>query len=132
MNTDNNGSPNSILIEGALTDQILGAAFKVQNALGAGFLEKVYENAMVLELRRGNLKILQQQTFPVRYLGTIVGNYQADLIVEGRVVVECKTVSNLEPVHEAQLMNYLKAAGVRVGMLLNFGRPKVQFRRLVV
>jgi GxxExxY protein len=132
MDTERNDDSKSILIEGELTGKILGAAFKVQNTLGAGFLEKVYENALTHELRREGLQIRQQQTFPVRYEGAIVGDYKADLIVADRVVVECKAVNNLDTLHEAQLLNYLKASGLRVGLLLNFARPKLQYRRLIV
>jgi GxxExxY protein len=132
MNTDEKPSPSSILLEGELTEKILGAAFKVQNALGAGFLEKVYENALSLELQKCGLSVESQKTFPVRYEGTVVGNYLADLVVSGKVVVECKAISNLDPVHEAQLMNYLKASGLRVGLLINFAHSKLQYRRLVV
>jgi len=119
-------------MEGELTEKILGAAFKVQNTLGAGFLEKVYENALTIELRKCGLAVEGQKAFPVRYEGTVVGDYQADLVVSAKVVVECKAVSNLDSVHEAQLMNYLKASGLRVGLLINFARPKLQYRRLVV
>ena len=132
MNTDEKTVSRSILLEGELTEKILAAAFKVLNTLGAGFLEKVYENALAIELQRGGLGVEHQKIFPVRYGGTIVGEYQADLVVDGRVIVECKAISNLDAVHEAQLINYLKASGVRVGLLTNFGRPKLQFRRLVV
>jgi GxxExxY protein len=132
MNTDSKPIISSILMEGELTEKILGAAFKVQNTLGAGFLEKVYENAMTIELRKCGLAVEGQKAFPVRYEGTVVGDYQADLVVSAKVVVECKAVSNLDSVHEAQLMNYLKASGLRVGLLINFARPKLQYRRLVV
>jgi GxxExxY protein len=132
MHTDEKPSPSSILLEGELTEKILGAAFKVQNALGAGFLEKVYENALSLELQKCGLSVESQKAFPVRYEGTVVGDYLADLVVSGKVVVECKAVSNLDPVHEAQLMNYLKASGLRVGLLINFAHSKLQYRRLVV
>ncbi len=131
MNTDINPIPSSILLEGELTDKILGAAFKVQNALGTGFLEKVYENALAFELRKGRLAVECQKPFPVRYEGTVVGDYLADIVVSGKVIVECKAASNLDPVHEAQLMNYLKASGLRIGVLLNFGRPKFQYGRIV-
>ena len=132
MNPEPKPISTSILIEGELTQKILGAAFKVQNTLGAGFLEKVYENALSFGLRNLGLSIESQKTFPVRYEGTVVGEYQADLVVSAKVVVECKAVSNLDVVHEAQLMNYLKASGLRVGLLINFARPKLQYRRLVV
>ena len=120
------------LAEFDLTDRILAAAFKVQNSLGIGFLEKVYENAMVVELSRSGTSVEQQKALKVKYEGAIVGDYQADLVVSGRVIVECKAGTQLEAAHEAQLLNYLKATGIRVGLLLNFGRPKVQFRRLIV
>ena len=132
MNTDSQIASPSILIEGDLTEKILAAAFKVQNTLGAGFLEKVYENSLSIELRRSGLLVEAQKAFPVRYEGAIVGDYLADLVVNGKVIVECKAASALDPVHEAQLINYLRASGIRVGLLMNFGRPKLQYRRLVV
>jgi GxxExxY protein len=131
MNTDSKPI-SSILVEGELTERILGAAFKVQNTLGAGFLEKAYENALSIELRNCGFTVEIQKAFPFCYEGIVVGDYLADLVVSAKVVVECKALSNLDPVHEAQLMNYLKASGLRVGLLINFARPKLQFRRLVV
>jgi GxxExxY protein len=109
MNTDSKAISSSILVEGELTEKILGAAFKVQNTLGAGFLEKVYENALSIELRKYGLAVENQKPFPVRHEGNVVGDYQADLVVAGKVIVECKAVTALDPVHEAQLLNYLKA-----------------------
>lgn len=132
MNTDSKPTISSILVEGELTEKLLGAAFKLQNALGAGFLEKVYENALSLKLRKSGLTVESQKAFPVRYEGTVVADYQADLVVAGKVIVECKAVSGLDPVHEAQLANYLKASGLQVGLLINFGRAKLQYRRLVL
>ncbi len=132
MDTDSKPINSSILIEGDLTEKILGAGFKVQNTLGAGFLEKVYENALSLELKKAGPTVESQKAFPVRYEGTVVGDYLADLVVSAKVVVECKAVNNLDVVHEAQLMNYLKASGIRVGLLINFARPKLQYRKLVV
>lgn len=132
MNTDQQPASRSILIEGDMTEKIIGAAFNVLNKLGTGFLEKVYENSLSFELRRSGLLVEPQKLFPVKYEGVIVGEYQADLVVAGKVVVECKAVSNVDSIHEAQLMNYLKASGVHVGLLINFGRPKLQYRRLVV
>jgi len=132
MNTDSKAISSSILVEGELTEKILGAAFKVQNTLGAGFLEKVYENALSIELRKYGLAVENQKPFPVRYEGNVVGDYQADLVVAGKVIVECKAVTALDPVHEAQLLNYLKASGLHIGLLINFGRSKLQYRRLVL
>lgn len=133
MHTDRKDKTEPIrYLEQELTEKILGAAFKVQNTLGCGFLEKVYENAMVVELSREGLSLQQQKLLQVKYEGVIVGDYLADLVVEDRVIVECKAVGQLDPVHEAQLLNYLKATRVQVGLLLNFGRPKLQYRRFVV
>ena len=132
MNTDQQPVSRSILIEGELTEKVLGSSFKVLNTLGTGFLEKVYENALSFQLQRIGLSVESQKVFHVKYEGAIVGEYQADLVVAGKVIVECKAVSNMDSVHEAQLMNYLKASGVHVGLLINFGRPTLQYRRLVV
>jgi len=132
MNTDQQPISGSHLIEGDVTEKVLGASFKVLNTLGAGFLEKVYGNALSVELRRNGLSVENQKVIHISYEGTVVGEYQADLVVNGKVIVECKAASNLDPVHEAQLINYLKASGIHVGLLINFGRPKLQYRRLVV
>jgi GxxExxY protein len=132
MNTDSKPISFSILVEGELTEKIIGAAFKVQNTLGAGFLEKVYENSLAIELRKIGLAVESQTPYSVLYEGIVVRDYQADLVVGGKVILECKAVSALDRVHEAQLLNYLKASGLHVGLLINFGRPKLQYRRLVL
>ena len=130
MNTDE--AKGADFLEKELTERILGASFKVSNTLGSGFLEKVYENALTIELRRINLSVEQQKRLQIHYDSVIVGEYQADLLVEGRVLLEIKATRQLDPVHEAQILNYLKATGIRVGLLLIFGRPKLQFKRLVL
>ena len=117
--------------EQALTEKILEAAFAVHNTLGAGFLEKVYANALARELRDKGLSCEQEAPLKVRYKDAVVGDYSADVIVERRVLLELKACSALDPVHEAQIMNYLRASNLRVGLLLNFGRPKLQYRRFV-
>jgi len=132
MHTDRKPEAEEPYPEQEPTEKILAAAFKVQNTLGRGFLEKVYENALAVELSRGGVRLEQQKALQVNSEGTVVGEYQADLVVEGRVIVECKAVSQIDAVHEAQLLNYLKATGIRVGLLVNFGRPKIQYRRFVV
>lgn len=132
MHTDKVSEENALWPERDVTEKILGSTFKVQNTLGCGFLEKVYENTLVVELKRLGIPIEQQDLLQVRYDGVIVGDYLADLVVDNRVIVECKAVNRLDPVHEAQLMNYSKATGIRVGLLLNFGRPNLQYRRFVV
>ena len=114
-----------------LTDRIIGAAFSVHNGLGYGFLEKVYENALRIELEEEGLAVQQQATMSVSYKGRLVGEYYADLVVEGKVVVELKAVSELAREHEVQLVNYLKASGVEVGLLINFGRS-VEVRRRIL
>ena len=96
MNTDKVQSDNAIYPEADLSEKILGAAFTVHNTLGVGFLEKVYENALAHELRRAGISIEQQKPVQVRYNGTVVGDYQADLIVDARVLVECKAVSGFD------------------------------------
>jgi len=114
-----------------ITRAIIGAAQRVSGTLGCGFLEKVYENSMVIELRRKGLRVSQQHAVHVRYESEIVGEYVADLIVDDAVVVELKASPMLEPVHKAQCLNYLRATGLRLALLLNFGRPKLEVRRIV-
>lgn len=112
----------------ALTRQIIGCAYKVHNALGAGFLEKVYENALRIELVKQKLKVIQQAPIKVYYEGEMVGDYFADLWINERVIVEIKAVENLHKRHEVQLVNYLTATGVDIGLLINFG-SSVQVKR---
>ncbi len=104
---------------------------RVSNTLGSGFLEKVYENALVHELRKADAKVAQQHVLSVSYDGVVVGEYAADLVVEDGVLVELKAVRALDDVHMAQCMNYLKATGLRVCLLLNFGQPRLQVKRSV-
>ncbi len=117
--------------EQELTRRILEGAFAVHNTLGCGFLEKVYSNALLLELRNMGQRCEQEVPFKVRYKDVVVGEYCADLIVEKRVLVELKACAGLDSVHEAQVLNYLKASGIQIGLLLNFGKPKLQYRRFV-
>jgi GxxExxY protein len=126
MNTDG-----KMLLE-ELTQDIIGAAFDVHNALGCGLLEKVYENALAHELALRRHTVTPQKEFKVTYKGKEVGVYYADLVVDDKVVVEVKSVSTLEDVHRAQILNYLRISGIRVGLLLNFAKPKLKFERFVV
>ena len=112
----------------ALTERVIRAAFNVHNALGPGFLEKVYENAMRIELIKQEINVKQQEPINVLYEGQLVGEYFADPFVEGRLVVELKAVQTLSKEHEVQLVNYLAATGIEIGLLINFG-PSVQVRR---
>ena len=114
-----------------ITEQIVGAAFEVHSVLGYGFLEKVYQRAMQVELVSRKLKAETESEIQVRYKGVVVGDYQADLLVEDKVIVELKVAKEYQPADEAQLLNELKATGIKVGLLINFGRAKVEFKRLV-
>jgi GxxExxY protein len=115
-----------------LTEKIIGCAIQVSNTLGVGFLEKVYENALVLELKEANLKIEAQKPIAVLYKGVVVGNFATDILVEAKVIVELKVAKAIEEMHEAQLLNYLKATGLQVGLLLNFGTAKLGIKRKVL
>jgi len=115
----------------ALTEKIIQSAFSVHNVLGSGFLEKVYENAMVVELSKAGLNVAQQAAMQVTYNDTVVGEYFADLIVENKIILELKAISHILPVHEVQLVNYLKATGVEVGLLINFAKERVEIRRKI-
>jgi GxxExxY protein len=113
-----------------ITELIIRAFYTVYNTLGYGFLEKVYQNALVIELRRLGLEVIPEAPIKVYYNGQIVGEYFTDLLVASAVIVEIKAVRTLAPEHEAQLLNYLKATPYEVGLLLNFG-PKPQIKRKV-
>jgi len=115
----------------SITERIIGCAQSVSNVLGCGFLEKVYENALAIELRKRGLVAEQQREVAVRYDDQVVGQYTVDLLVENSVIVELKAVSALDDIHRAQCMNYLKATGLRVCLLINFGRPKLDVKRIV-
>jgi GxxExxY protein len=115
-----------------VTRRVIGCAFAVSNALGAGFLEKVYENALAHELRKGGMRVEQQKGIAVRYDNVVVGEYCADLLVEESIIVELKAVKAFDEVHSAQCINYLKATGLRACLLINFGRPEVQIKRFVL
>ena len=115
-----------------LTYAINGAIFEVSRILGPGFLEKIYENALILELRKRGIKAEAQVPIKVSYKGTIVGEYFADILVEGQVIIELKTVDRIDKIHEAQLINYLKATGYKVGLLVNFKNTKADIKRLVL
>jgi GxxExxY protein len=113
-----------------VTERVIAAFYQVYNALGYGFLEKVYQNAMELEMRARGLTVIPQAPLKVYYSGVVVGEYFADFLVEGRVIIELKAVEQVATEHHAQLLNYLKATDIEVGLLLNFG-PKPEVRRKV-
>ena len=115
-----------------LTYKINGAIFEVNRVLGGGFLEKVYENALVLELRNQGLKAECQAPISVLYKDEIVGEYLADILVEDKIILELKAVDQLQKVYEAQLLNYLKATRIKVGLLVNFKHPKADIKRFIL
>ena len=116
---------------GEITNVIIGSAYEVYNILGYGFLERVYQRAMQVELsRRGRLAELEH-AIQVKYKGTLVGDFKADLLVDEKVIVELKVAAEYNRSDEAQLLNQLKATGIEVGMLINFGRTGVEFSRFV-
>ncbi|MGB7324514.1 MAG: GxxExxY protein [Rubripirellula sp.] len=113
----------------ALTEKIIGCAYQVSNTLGSGFLEKVYENALAIELRKNGLRVMQQAPIKVLYDANVVGEYFADLLVSNVVIVELKAVSGISDVFAAQCLNYLKATGLPICLLLNFGKPRIEVKR---
>lgn len=115
-----------------ITYAIRGAIFEVNRVLGSGFLEKVYENALILELRERGLKAESQVPLKVFYKENLVGDYFADILVEDQVIVELKAVERIEKIHEAQLLNYLRATGIHVGLLVNMKHPKAEIKRMVL
>ena len=133
MNTDNSRitADNRLDGEVTVTEAVIGAAFAVANTLGVGFFEKVYENALAVELRRGNHVVEQQKEIEVWYKGEQVGYYMADLVVDGKVVVELKAVAALDRSHRLQCLNYLRATRMETGLVINFGRAKIEIQRIV-
>ena len=125
MNTDERGWDRT-----ELSQMVIGSAFRVANTLGAGFLEKVYENALAHELRRNGLRVRQQHPMIVRYEGVVVGEFAADLLVEDSLLVELKAARALDDTHLAQCLNYLRATGLNVCLLLNFGKPRLEVKRV--
>ena len=110
----------------------MNAVFTVHNTLGNGFLEKVYENAIMIELNNKKIKCVQQCHVEVFYKEKLVGDYVADILVENKIILEIKTVKELTDIHEAQLMNYLKATKLKLGILLNFANTKVEYQRIAM
>ena len=114
-----------------ITDKIISCAYEVYNQLGFGFSEKVYENSMMIKLGQRGLQAAQQVPVNVYFDGRLVGEYFADILVEGKVIIELKSVAALAKAHEVQLVNYLKAAGIKVGLIVNFGE-KLAFKRRII
>jgi GxxExxY protein len=125
MNTDERRCPDS------LTERVIAAILEVSNTLGAGFLEKVYERALLRELALRGIQATAQASFAIDYKGQHIGEYYSDILVEGVLVIELKCVERLANEHTAQCLNYLRASGRSVCLLVNFQRPKVEWRRIV-
>jgi GxxExxY protein len=119
------------LMHSELTREIIGAFYEIYRRLGYGYFEAVYQRALPIELARRGLNSVREASLTVHYRDEIVGEYRADLIVEGKVVIETKVADQINQAHEMQLLNYLNTAGLRVGLILNFG-PRPSFRRLVL
>ena len=113
-----------------LTEKIIKCFYAVYDELGAGFLESVYVKALIIELENIGLKVNFEKEIKVNYKGTIIGKFRADLVVEDKVIIEIKAISALNSQHEAQLLNYLKATGIRIGLIVNFG-SKLEFKRRI-
>ena len=115
-----------------LTEKIIGAAYSVYNKMGFGYLEKVYEKCMMIELHKNeNLHIEQHRPIKVEYDGHDVGDFVADFVINDQIIIELKSVRQLASVHEMQLVNYLNATGIDIGLLINFGEKKVDIRRKI-
>jgi GxxExxY protein len=112
-----------------ITNNILAACFEVSKELGAGFLESVYQNALVIALREKGLTIERNHPLAVSFRGQIIGEFTADILVEDKIILELKAVSALTDVHKAEVINNLKAAAIEVGLLINFGNPKLEYQR---
>ncbi len=115
-----------------ITGEIIGAAFEVSNVLGHGFLERIYRKAMAYELDLRALAVREEAPFDVIYKGKNVGKYYSDIVVENKVIVELKAIERLSSAHVGQVLNYLKSSGLRVALLFNFGKPKVEYRRILL
>lgn len=118
-----------IVLHEDITRIILSCAFEVSNELGAGFLESVYEKAMLVSLKKKGLTAFVQHPIKVFFQGENVGDFFADILVDGKVIVELKVSKAISPEHQAQIINYLNATGIKVGLIINFGNPKLEYRR---
>lgn len=129
MNMDKQDGQDTGLKHEQITKCVIGCAFDVINELGAGFLESVYEKALLLTLRQKGLSVVSQHPVTVIFRGECVGDFYADILVEGKVIVELKAVKAIAPEHQAQIINYLNATGIEVGLLINFGNSKLEYKR---
>ena len=126
------GTNSANIVYRDLSYQIMAAIFEVHKELGPGYLESVYEKALLLELTSRGMNVDVQKVFDLTYKGQKVGNHRLDIIVEDKIVLELKTVERFAPIHTAQVLSYLKASGYRLGILVNFSKAKVEYRRVVM
>ena len=117
------------IIHEEITEKILAACFEVSNELGAGFVESVYQNALMIALQEKGLNAKREHPLTVIFRNQNVGQFYADFLVEDKIILELKAVSALAEIHKAQLLNYLKTTGLKTGLLINFGNPKLEYRR---
>jgi GxxExxY protein len=115
-----------------LSYKITGLALEIHNELGCGFLEKVYENALMMLLEREKIPAKQQAPANVNFHGKVIGQYFADILVDDKLILELQTVDVIANIHIAQTLNYLRATGIKLGLILNFGKPKFEYKRLVL
>ena len=115
-----------------LSYKIIELAFKVHNELGCGFLEKVYENALMILLDKEGIPAKQQAPADVYFQNKVVGQYLADILVDNKLILELKTVDVIANIHKAQILNYLRATGIKLGLILNFAKPRLEYKRLVL
>jgi len=120
-----------IILYKDLSYRIIGLAMRVHSVLGHGFLEKVYEKALMVLLRRENIEAAQQAPITVSFEGEVVGNYYADILVENKIILEIKSAEQIIDAHRAQALHYLKATGLRLALILNFGKEKLEYERMV-
>lgn len=133
MNTDKIQTTESAgLLHGEMTYCVIGLAMEVHNKLGVGFLEKVYENALMVAFRRDGIHAQQQAPIKIHFEYVVVGDYVADILIEDKLILELKAVEAITAIHRAQVINYLKATGIRLALILNFGNPKLQHERIVL
>lgn len=120
------------IIHKELSYKIIGLAMEVHKNLGYGFLEKVYENALMFELLNNNIEAKNQYPVKVNYKGNIIGDYIADILVEDKIILELKSIEKIIDIHKVQTMNYLKATGLRLGIIINFGKDNLEYYRVVL
>ncbi|MCX5897494.1 MAG: GxxExxY protein [Proteobacteria bacterium] len=126
-----NTNEDNIIIYKDLSYKLIGLAMRVHSGLGHGFLEKVYERALMILLRRENIEAAQQAPITVSFEGEVVGNYYADILVENKIILEIKSAEQIIDAHRAQALHYLKATGLRLAIILNFGKEKLEYERMV-